>query len=154
MIYELTYLINSESDYNEVTQKVTDLIKKLDFKIVSPGKNPFPPSLKRLSYPINHKIQAYYFTVQFENEGKDTNSLEKELRLNKNVIRYLLAKIPKEALEAKRIVLEKPEAPAQPAGPSNSPRKPMKKKSPDKKDGDGKVKIEELNKKLDEILNI
>jgi len=139
MLYELTYLIHPQADYKTVTEETKELIEKLGCKTVEPTHSPFPTTAKRLSYPIEHQTSAYYHTLRFEHEGEAIAKLEKDLKFNKNILRYLVVKIPKEALELKRTA-EK----VVPKKPSDTAKKPTEK---------NKVKIEELDKKLDEILD-
>lgn len=139
MMYELTYLIHPQADYKNITEETKALVEKLECKVVEPTNSPFSSAVKRLSYPIEHQTSTYYHTVRFENEGEAIAKLEKELKFNKNIVRYLVVKIPKEALELKKATERvEPKKPSEPT-----------KKSPEK----DKVKIEELDKKLDEILD-
>lgn len=139
MMYELTYLIHPQSDYKNAAEETKEFTEKLGCKIMEPTHSPFPTTLKRLSYPIEHQISAYYHTLRFESEGEVIAKLEKELIFNKNILRYLVVKIPKETMEnrklAEKVVSKKP---------SDTSKKSMEK---------NKVKIEEFDKKLDEILD-
>lgn len=139
MMYELTYLIHPQADYKSVAEQTKALTEKLGCKIIEPTHSPFPTTVKRLSYPIEHQNSAYYHTLRFEHKGEAIAKLEKELKFNKNILRYLVVKIPKQALEARKVV-EKMVS----KKPSDTSRKPTEK---------NKVKIEELDKKLDEILD-
>ncbi len=45
---------------------------------------------KSLSYPIKHENKAYYAHYEFEAEPTVISSLDKKLKLNEDIIRYLL----------------------------------------------------------------
>lgn len=140
MLYEFTYLIAPEADYNKTVGNIDELLKKLKLSPSPKSVNRFPTSPKKLSYSINHHASAYYYTVRFESENGAFGELEKSLKVNKDIIRHLIIKLPKEALIVRS------------AKPSI--KKVDKKEQKIKNDKKDKVDIEELDKKLDEILDI
>lgn len=144
MIYEITYLSNSQEDYKKVTDEVKSLLEKMELKLVEPLHSPFNSNPRRLGYPINHQMSAYYQTFRFEDEGKNVVAFEKEIKFNKGILRYLITKIPKEALETKK-------APERP--PFKKADEPSTVSTSSKAKDKNKAKIEELDKKLDEILD-
>jgi small subunit ribosomal protein S6 len=46
-----------------------------------------------LSYPIQHQSQAFFAHFEFESEPSTIAPLDKKLKLNEDVIRYLLLKV-------------------------------------------------------------
>lgn len=135
MIYELTYLINSQANGKKIADEIKELLGKMQLKLIEPTNSPFSATSKRLSYSIEHQTSAYYQTVRFNNDANNINGLEKELKFNKNIIRYLIVKLPMEALEVKKFF-----------------EKPIPKKEPPSRQKN-KASIEELDKKLDEMLD-
>lgn len=170
--YELLVIISSKITEEEipfVTDKIFEVIKKNEGTIVRDeqlGK-------KKLSYPINNQRYGFYVLVDFDMEGANLRKVEKELKLMEEVIRHIAvirdvlaaARAEKRAKEEKErrietpVVEEKPaavpEAPAAVPKPSfASPKpeaeeKPKKPAEPEKK----KVSLEELDEKLDKILD-
>lgn len=135
MVYELTYLINSQADYGKLANETKELLEKLQFKLVEPLNSPFGPVTKRLAYPIARQATAHYQTIRFDGSTEKINDLEKKLKSDKGIIRYVIVKLPKESLEPKKVF-----------------ERAISKKDTSSRQKD-KVKIEELDKKLDEILD-
>ena len=46
--------------------------------------------VKSLSYPIQHQDRAYYAHYEFEAEPNTISAIDKKLKLNEDVLRYLL----------------------------------------------------------------
>lgn len=144
MIYELTYLIHPEADYQKKTNAIKELLEKLGFKLIEPLHNPFSSTLRRLGYPINHQFSGYYQTFRFDNNGNPIIGLGKEIKFDKEILRSVVVKLPMEALEAKKPV-ERPAIAVKKEKETTETTIKQKDKN--------KVKIEELDKKLDEILD-
>ena len=45
---------------------------------------------KRLAYPINKKNDGQYVLMNFQLESKDTHKMEQALKLNENIVRYMI----------------------------------------------------------------
>jgi small subunit ribosomal protein S6 len=96
--YELTYLIPgtyTESEVSKFKEKIDQIIAKYDGEIETTeewGK-------KKLAYRISDSgktyNEAYYIHQILEFETGNTNKFEKSLKLNQNVIRYLLVLVTK-----------------------------------------------------------
>lgn len=100
--YTLTVLINekvSEVDRNGIFEAIkknfTNLIKE-DFW-----------GVRSLSYEIKHASKAFYAYFEFEVEPTGVITLDKNLRLNEDIIRYLIVK--KKVTRDKRQVTKKTE---------------------------------------------
>ncbi|MBU0612890.1 30S ribosomal protein S6 [Patescibacteria group bacterium] len=166
--YELLVIISSkitEEEIPSVTDKIFELIKKNEGTIVrdeNMGK-------KKLSYPIQHQRYGFYVLVDFDLPGESLRKVEKELKLMEEVTRYMVvvrdvlaaARAAKRAEEEKerrltppliekKPVLE-PETPAKPRSSFADSKPDAKEKPavPEKK----KVSLEELDEKLDQILD-
>ncbi|MDD4995157.1 MAG: 30S ribosomal protein S6 [Patescibacteria group bacterium] len=156
MNYELLYIISAQYTDDEVAglkDKVTAALQKSPINILT---NENLGKLK-LAYPIKHARHGFYILVEFETEPAAVRGLEREIRLMPEVLRHQLislgAKRPSdEARKAIRMIsYEEPEPDAvrepaprsrsQSGGPRTAPRPAPK-----------KVNLEELDKKLDEIL--
>lgn len=142
MIYEITYLTNPQTDYAKTSEEVKKTLEELKLKQAEPLNSPFTSAPRRLGYGINHQISGYYHTLRFIDENKNVDKLEKELKFNKNIVRYIVVKLPKEAMDTKKITEKVSFGPVKKTAET---AKKLKEKN--------KVKIEELDKKLDEILD-
>lgn len=149
--YELLYLVGAnytEEELVPLKEKVKQLVKKFEGEITledSLGK-------KKLAYPINKDNQGHYLLYEFDLDGEKLKDLDKELKLTNEVMRHIIVKrklktpsllkttAEKIKKEEKKEALEKTE-----------PIKDTEKKQ--EKDNKSKIKLEDLDKKLDEILD-
>ncbi len=85
--YLLTLLINTKLDDSERKELLASITKNF-------GKLTKDESWgsRELAYPIKKQDQAFYVHFEFEAEPKNISSLDKNLKLNEDVIRYLLIK--------------------------------------------------------------
>ena len=137
--YELTYLISSEVSEEEATaiqNKIISLIQEKE-GFSAEGK---PTFKKRLAYSVQGQPQAYLAVLNFQMVPEKLAGLEKELKEEKRILRYLiLVKPPVKKEKAVR-----------------RPRKTVADKEgelrPILSEEEKKVELKEIEKKLDEIL--
>lgn len=126
--YELTYLISSELSEEEAKQlqaKITSLIGGILVKERLPFK-------KKLAYPIKKQSQAYFSVIDFQVMAEKLIDLEKKLKSEDKILRYLILVKPPVKKEKITGVFKKPKI-----------EQPEKEK---------KVELKEIEKKLEEIL--
>ena len=126
--YELTYLISpdlSEEEIKVLQEKVTSLIQEEGI-LSEVGSS----IRKTLAYPIKKKQSAFSTTLSFQISPERLENLEKKLKAESKVLRYLILtkKLPKKIA----------------ALPVKKPRKIVRPKP--------KVELKEIEKKLEEIL--
>ncbi|MFH0988247.1 MAG: 30S ribosomal protein S6 [Parcubacteria group bacterium] len=168
--YELLYVVSIkyvEADLLSVIEKVAGFAKNAGGTITLSnviGK-------QKLAYPIKHITQGTYVVVEFDMETEGVKKLDDDLRLklNNEILRHIivkkrvktLAEIEKEKKIQERLRKEKEQELsdmekqdklgvkrlAQQAG--SSPATEIK---TDAKDDKGKASLEDLDKKLDELL--
>ena len=124
--YELAYIISSklsEEEAKNIKQKIETSIQEKE------GILDFSEELKKisLSYPIEKETQAYLGSVKFFLKKEDINKIEKEVKEEKNIFRFILCN--KKKIEIKESDEKKP----------SSRRKK-------------KAELKDIEKKLDEIL--
>lgn len=130
--YEVSFLVKSE----EQSQSVVKVLHRYGAEITSEGQL----SKARLAYPIKKETLAYFGYLWFMSEPSAIPQIESDLRLSKDILRYIIVTPPvkktlRERQEAQES--EKPAPPA-PAPVSVEPRK--------------ELTNEDLEKKLEEIL--
>jgi len=129
--YELTYLIPpdiSEGELKALQEKINSFIqeeKGILIKMNSPIK-------KRLFSPMKRRSQAYITTLNFHHEPEKLEGLEKRLKSEGQVLRYMILTKPPTTFR-KKVIGEKP---------TISRRKVVGEK----------VELKEIEKKLEEIL--
>ncbi len=144
--YELLLLAPgnlAENETGSVWQKVKDLLASLGAEIA------YEESLgrKKLAYAIKHLRHGYYFLIEFELDKEKIEELDKKLKLTEEVLRFIIVKSkPKsrEEREKEKIRRAKAEARATGKEPPQEEKKEEKQR--------GKLSLNELDKKLDEIL--
>lgn len=148
--YELLYILpakHTEAEMEAITGKIKDTI-------VSTGAGAVEQhhlGRRKLAYPIKHVRNGNYFLARFEAETPVIAKLNETFRLSGDILRHLivhhdprLTKIPsfveEEAPRREREEERRPEKPAAPI--QQAPLQPAK----------DKMSMEELDKKLDEML--
>ncbi|OGY43918.1 MAG: 30S ribosomal protein S6 [Candidatus Buchananbacteria bacterium RIFCSPHIGHO2_01_FULL_39_14] len=138
--YELLYLIPAsftEDELAPIQEKVKELLGRFQGEITleeNLGK-------KKLAYPIKHNHQGYYLLYEFDLPGENLKQLDRSLRLTQDILRHIIVKTPK----------IKPK----PVSFLRTPREKLetKIKTSESKEGEHeKIRLEDLDQKLDEIL--
>lgn len=132
--YELIYLVPTkyaEDELGTVIGQIRDLVTKYG------GKVTFEDNLgkKRLAYPIKQANQCYYLLSHIDLEPANMNALERDLRLVNDVVRHLMT----QRVEVSHKVAPAPTPTAQPTPQA-------------KKEEISQAKLEDLDRKLDELL--
>lgn len=175
--YEVLYLVAAnytEEELKPIRQHVISEIKKIG------GEVTFDESFgkKKLAYPIKHNHQGYYLIAEFDAEAEKIKELDRQLRLTNEVLRHIIAKRdinqssilkfdddfagkktdelmfakpekkePKPAITKTASVTTEPLAPEQKEEKQETPHAKEEDKNEKKK-----VSLDELDQKLDEIL--
>lgn len=159
--YEMLYIIPVKYTVDElpaINQKVKDLMAEYHCQITREedlGK-------KKLTYPIGQVYHGYYFVVEFNMEPSELQKLNNSLRLSADISRHMIIatkektaaeveaeKVRRSREEAAEVAQLKEKIEAQ--APSSVVEKPEAEKEVPK--GKVKVSIEDLDKKLDELID-
>ncbi len=122
--YQLTVLVNekvSEADRNGIFDGLKKNFGSLEKEDLW--------GMRSLSYPIKHADRAYYAHFEFSGEPGSIIGLDKAIRLNEDIIRYLIVK--KEAKRRKyesRKISENLEAKVEVVEEKTEGEEPKKKK--------------------------
>ena len=151
--YELPYIIPGnvpEDEHPKILEKVNELLTKFEAEVTSNEDL----GRRKFAYPINHLRHGFYHTLEFDLAASNVKKLEDEMKLDSNVLRFLIIKkrlvTEEEKKEEKKVIekiaktkiakVEKKEA---------DKEKADKQQKEDKK----KISLEDLDKKLDELLD-
>lgn len=161
-MYELLYIIPTrytDAEIEGIQGTVRGLIEKAGAKVVKEENL----GRIRLAYPIKQTRHGSYILAYLEAETATVAEIENQLRLATEVLRHMLARLPKgipersfllesyvaplseEEEENRRPRRAVETAPFKPAGPTEVEPAPRE---------DKPLSMEELDKKLDEILDI
>ena len=128
--HELSYIISSqisEEASQEISRKINDFIQEKQ-GIVSESQL---PKKIALGYPIRKEVFAWLQTTYFSFDSLNLSDLEKNLKEENNILRYLVLKTKPMRIRSVR-----------------APRKPLETENLKPQ----KVDLGEIEKKLDEIL--
>lgn len=88
MNYQLTVLISNKLD----EKKRGDLLADVEKSLGSKSKKDLW-GVRGLAYPIKHEEKAYYAHFDFEVEPGLIPEIDRKLKLNEEIVRYLLIKV-------------------------------------------------------------
>lgn len=152
--YELLYIVSSkftDAEVDGIMDKVSAMIAKHGATIL---RNENIGKL-RLAFPIKAERNGSYILVHFDVEGAETSELDRQLRLSDEVLRHMLVERA-EGAEVRRYVLESYQPPLTEEGHRRRDEK-LRPQSVRPSSSAAAVTVpemsmEELDKKLDEIL--
>lgn len=113
--YEVTYILRPNLEENEVEERTSAIAASLKSNggdvvgVEKLGK-------KRLAYEVRDAREGIYAVMRFRSEPDAAKELERQLGLNEDVMRALLIRLDRQALEA-----EKAAPPAPPAEAASAP---------------------------------
>ncbi len=145
--YELSFWLSSRLEEKAIEQKFDNLLKQLEKSgaliIFSQS-----PQLKQLAYPIKKERNAYFGYIQFELSKEPLAHLEEGLRIDNDIIRFMVLNIkPKGKQEDSRSAFRKSVFKKE-----GKEEKPSFAKAIEDKKEEKVISLEELDKKLSEIL--
>jgi len=139
--YELSFWLSAQIDEAAAEQKSNTFVKNIEEIGGTVTFNQLP-QLKQLAYPIKKERNGYFGYLKFNLPGEEIKGLKKKLDFEKNILRYLIIGISeekkREKLTRKRKTSFLERRTAAPATEKKTPQE--------------KISIEELDKKLNEIL--
>ena len=159
MKYELSFIISpiiAETDHPSVNQEVLDYLKGIDAKIT---REPYFMGRRKLAYPIAKQKHGFYVGLEFESESSASlKELDTKLKHNNSLLRYLIIKLEGEA-DNVAVDFSKMEEKEKARGRGRETKKvkvsvskAAPKKEAPKVEVKAKIKLEDIDKKLDEIL--
>ena len=151
MIYETLYLIPSrvsDTDIEKIRTRVEEIVTSAGAEV----KQHNTLQKIRLAYPIKGELHGTYVLLYIEAEGEALQKIEVALRLEGDVLRHVIVK-REEGIPAQQFELSAYEAPITPEGKRTGKRQTEtpKPQRPAAKPEEP-ISMEELDKKLDEIL--
>ena len=152
-LYELAYFLSPELNESEILA-CADKIKKFIGEAGGNVTTEIPAQKKKMGQAIKKFAFGHFGILYFQSEPAGIEELKNNLKLEPKILRCLIvAKKPLSAARGKPVLktAKKPKiagAPAPAEKPAAPPVQKLEKMEPEKE----KVQMEELNKKLEEIL--
>ncbi|GAC1524407.1 MAG: 30S ribosomal protein S6 [Vulcanimicrobiaceae bacterium] len=94
--YEVTYIVRPNLEEAEVDTKVDAISAALTADGAEVGEIE-KMGKRRLAYEINDLREGYYVVMKFKSEAAQAKELERQLRLNEDVMRQLLINLTADA---------------------------------------------------------
>lgn len=104
--YEVMYIGDpetSEADITKLNKAIQKVIEKEGGTVVKldeMGKRP-------MAYPINKKSEGHYVLFEIEGSGKEIAELERRMRVNDTIIRYITVRVDEERKAAEKILAKR-----------------------------------------------
>lgn len=98
--YEMTFIVRPDKDEDETraaVQTITARIETIGGEVLATA--PWNPPRRRMAYPIREFGDGYYVTTVFRMNAEGVRTLETALKLNENVLRYLMVRATDAAVE-------------------------------------------------------
>lgn len=104
--YEVMYIINPETDAEKI-EKLNEAVGKLIEKEGGEIVRMDDIGIRNLAYPIQKKNTGHYVLFEINGTGQEILELERRMRVNDLVIRYMTVRVDEdrkkaEAIKAKR----------------------------------------------------
>lgn len=93
--YELYLVIDPDAEEEEagaIVERVTELIGAGDGEASGEVTKVDPRGKRRLAYPIKRKVESQDFVLQAKTSPQALPELERYLKLNEQVMRYLIVR--------------------------------------------------------------
>lgn len=99
--YEVMYIVDAEvagDKIGKLNEAVGKLIEKEGGTVVRMDDI----GIKRLAYPIQKKTEGYYVLFEIDGSGQEIAELERRMRVNDMIIRYITVRVDEERKAADR----------------------------------------------------
>jgi len=100
--YEVMYIVNPDTADDKIAklnEAVENLIKKEGGNVVKIDDI----GRRRLAYPIEKKKEGYYVLFEIEGTGQEIAELERRMRVNDMIIRFMTVRVDEDRKSADRV---------------------------------------------------
>jgi small subunit ribosomal protein S6 len=121
--YEITLIIRPDRDDEQTRAAMDGVVRRIQTaggEIIA--SYPWSPARRRMAYEIRDFGDGYYFTATFRIDPTALRDLENALRLNDNVLRFLIVQASDQAIRQSQQRMHQAATPAAP--PSAPPPAP------------------------------
>jgi len=101
-VYEVMYIASAETadeDITKLNDSITNIIETEGGNVVRLDDM----GRRKLAYPINKKNDGYYVLFEIEGSGKEIAELERRMRVNDVIMRYLTVRVDEERKTAQKL---------------------------------------------------
>ncbi len=147
-LYEIGYFLVSTLKEDEIPSAL-DSIKSELAKFGAEVKTEIFPKLRKLAYPIKHENEGYFGWMHIEAQTDKINEISRYLWMNDKILRHIIIEVTKRQLAQMELNKSRSSVRRKKDEPMEDVIKEGGKSYVEEK----KVELEELDEKLEEILN-
>ena len=100
--YEVMYIIDPDTTADKIT-KLNDAVGKLIKKEGGEVVRMDEIGLKTMAYPIQKKTEGHYVLFEIEGSGQEIAELERRMRVNDMIIRYITVRVDEDRKKAAKL---------------------------------------------------
>jgi small subunit ribosomal protein S6 len=100
--YEVMYIVNPETDTERI-DKLNDAVGKLIEKEGGEIVRMDNVGIRTLAYPIQKKTEGHYVLFEINGSGQEIAELERRMRVNDMVMRYITVRVDEDRKKADKI---------------------------------------------------
>ncbi len=100
--YEVMYIVNPETAGDKI-EKLNDAVGKLIKKEGGEVVRMDDIGLRNLAYPIQKKTEGYYVLFEIEGSGQEIAELERRMRVNDMIMRYITVRVDEDRKKADKV---------------------------------------------------
>jgi len=131
--YEMTFIVRSDRDEDQIRGVVNTITGRIE----SDGGEilatiPWNPPRRRMAYPIRDFRDGFYVTTVFNLDGQALRPMESALKLNDNILRYLL-------VQATDTMVKQAQQRVHQAAAAAAPREPIAQPQPNQVPGEDAI---------------
>lgn len=100
--YEVMYIVNPDTEGEKIV-KLNDAVGKLIEKEGGEVVRMDDIGIRNLAYPIMKKTTGHYVLFEIDGSGQEIAELERRMRVNDMIIRYITVRVDEDRKKADRI---------------------------------------------------
>jgi|SRR5580765_2671874 len=100
--YEVMYIVNPDTEGEKIV-KLNEAVGKLIAKEGGEVVRMDDIGLRNLAYPIQKKTQGHYVLFEVEGSGQEILELERRMRVNDMIMRYITVRVDEDRKKADKI---------------------------------------------------
>ncbi|MGI9067671.1 MAG: 30S ribosomal protein S6 [Pyrinomonadaceae bacterium] len=120
--YEVVFIVDPTADDDEVT-RLTDNLKQIATDQGGTVTKTESMGRRKLAYEILHKTEGSFVLLEIEGSGKEIAELERRMRVNDRIIRYITVRVDEDRQRAEKFKAKRARKAAKRPGGGQSEQK-------------------------------
>ena len=118
--YEVVFIVDPTADEDEVT-RLTENLKQIATDQGGTVTKTESMGRRKLAYEILHKTEGSFVLLEIEGSGKEIAELERRMRVNDRIIRYITVRVDEDRQRAEKFKAKRARKAAKRSGGSGQP---------------------------------